>query len=103
MTKSILTAAKFFPSRMASRPVMFCGEKCAKLMQNMDCFLPKIFIYGGAKKPGEKRKFSSSPLANKMLASTNRKTIKFFMFVIINILLTELSRSVCMGESWPRS
>ena len=73
----ILTVIQIFPSRPASRPVMFLREKSCKLnCKIIDCF----------QKADEKTKQNKPVTSNEFNCSCFRH--------IINILLTELSRSV---------
>jgi len=54
--KSILKEVYIFPSRLASRPVIFFDENLQTLKQKHCHFLLTIFIYGSAKKTDIKKK-----------------------------------------------
>ena len=82
-------------------------KRCKLKCKNIEYFLPPIFIYGSVKQHDDKREDDEQTLTE--LSSAHRhsqakcqlvqtsyiKRIKLFMFGhIINILLTELGRSV---------
>ena len=102
--KSTLIAVQIFLSRPAPRPVSFYVEKVLSELKykNIHRFLlfsSQLFMEGPkslmTKKSKKDEQLSSAPFASKMSANQlHLNELKFLLCHTINILLTELSRSV---------
>ena len=91
-----------FPSRPASRPVMFEIMKSGKRKSRnlkckiIDCFHRTIFISVSGKKLMKAK-------CQSVQTSLYIKRIEMFLFLPYNKHLSSRAKSVCFGESWPRS